>query len=156
MMKIIAFVFCLFVIHANGQSIERSVIGSSGGSFSNSNLNVQWTIGETVVSTLSAGSILLTQGFHQYNSNSSSIVSILHSNIEVYPNPTENLLHFKMNNSIEMAEITMTDINGKTVKTELWNTMDSHTIDISNLAPGVYHANIKIGNSFGIVKICKL
>lgn len=156
MMKIIAFVFCLFAIHANGQSIERSVIGSSGGGFNNSNINVQWTIGETVVTTAVVGSQMLSQGFHQYYSNSSSNVSILHGNIKAYPNPTENRLNLSIENSNETGFITMTDINGKTVKTETWNTVEVFSMDLSTLAPGVYHAKIQIGNSVGIVKICKL
>lgn len=156
MMKIIAFVFCLFAIQANGQSIERSVIGSSGGGFNNSNINVQWTIGETVVATSSAGSQILSQGFHQYYSNSSANVSILHGNIKAYPNPTENVLNLSIENSNETGIITMTDINGKTVKTETWNTVEEFSMDLSLLAPGVYHAKIQIGNSVGIVKICKM
>ena len=41
------------------------VIGSSGGSFSNLNYNLSFTIGEISTETLQASNVILTQGFHK-------------------------------------------------------------------------------------------
>jgi len=50
-----------------GQTIQNSVISSTGGSASASNVKMDYTIGETVIETFSAGGHTLTQGFHQTN-----------------------------------------------------------------------------------------
>ena len=49
----------------NAQSIERQVIAASGNFDTTANLQVSWTLGETVIETFSNSSITLTQGFQQ-------------------------------------------------------------------------------------------
>lgn len=67
MMKKILFATLLASMMVNAQSLERQVIGSSGTSFSNATAQLDFTVGELAVSTLSNGSNDLTQGFHQTN-----------------------------------------------------------------------------------------
>ncbi len=69
-MKTGTFVLILFLIglsahNLSAQSIERSVIGSSGFSYSGPTFQADCTTGETVIATFSGGSVILTQGFHQ-------------------------------------------------------------------------------------------
>ncbi len=47
------------------QTLERSVIGSSGTTLSNANASLDFTVGELAVATLSNGTTTLNQGFHQ-------------------------------------------------------------------------------------------
>ena len=46
-------------------SLERQVIGSSGGFSSSGGINLSATTGEAVIQTASSGTIVLTQGFQQ-------------------------------------------------------------------------------------------
>ncbi len=45
----------------------QEVVSTAGESKSNSGYEISWTIGESVINTLSTGNIILTQGFHRRN-----------------------------------------------------------------------------------------
>lgn len=47
------------------QTLERTVIGSSGTTLSNASVSLDFTVGELMVTTLSNGTTTLNQGFHQ-------------------------------------------------------------------------------------------
>ncbi|WP_299680332.1 hypothetical protein [uncultured Tenacibaculum sp.] len=65
-MKQFLFIIILLITSSlSSQTIERTVIGSSGTTFSNANASMNFTIGELVVTTNSNGTIILNQGFHQ-------------------------------------------------------------------------------------------
>ena len=53
------------VLDASAQNISRKVVASTGGTFSNSQNMVTFTIGETMVQTLSSSNSMITQGFQQ-------------------------------------------------------------------------------------------
>ena len=66
MKKILILVLVLFFIeNSKAQSIERQVIGSSGTTLSNASVNLDFTIGELVVTTITDGVTIISQGFHQ-------------------------------------------------------------------------------------------
>lgn len=66
-MKKLLFLCVLSVALTQAQSLERQVIGSSGTSFSNASAQIDFTVGELVVTTITDGTNELTQGFHQTN-----------------------------------------------------------------------------------------
>jgi len=76
----------------------QTVISSAGKTTINGNYNVSWTVGETVINTLSAGGTILTQGFHQ-----PLLIEILPTGLEkgllldmiAYPNPAFDKVLFK-------------------------------------------------------------
>ncbi|PHS03672.1 MAG: hemagglutinin protein [Kordia sp.] len=95
MKKILILILVLFFIeNTKAQSIERQVIGSSGTTLSNASVNLDFTVGELAVTTMSNGSIILTQGFHQ----GSFLLSVKISPIaklqgaSLNPNPGEEAL----------------------------------------------------------------
>ncbi|WP_299605450.1 hypothetical protein [uncultured Aquimarina sp.] len=55
----------LFFSALSSQTIERTVIGSSGTTLSNASVSLDFTVGELMVTTLSNGTTTLNQGFHQ-------------------------------------------------------------------------------------------
>ena len=57
--------FIISTIFSFAQSIDREVISSSGDSFEGPNGSVSWTVGEIATETLTDGTFILTQGFHQ-------------------------------------------------------------------------------------------
>ena len=64
--QILIFSNCLFLKQvANCQTLSPSVLPSAGGYYSASNGSLSWTLGETVIPTLTAGGNMLTQGFQQ-------------------------------------------------------------------------------------------
>ena len=69
-MKNLLLLFCLISTtqYLAAQSISRSVLPSHGGNYTDSNLQVSYTIGETFTQTLSTNDVIATQGFQQPDS----------------------------------------------------------------------------------------
>ena len=59
------YIFMPFLFFLSFSVSAQTVISSAGKTTINGNYNVSWTVGETVINTLSAGGTILTQGFHQ-------------------------------------------------------------------------------------------
>lgn len=51
------------------QTLERSVIGTTGSSSTAGNIHISSTVGEAVIQTGQSGSFILTQGFQQPDAN---------------------------------------------------------------------------------------
>jgi len=62
---IISLVTILIPFLITAQSVSPEVISSSGDYFEGANASLSWTLGEIATETLSAGDIILTQGFQQ-------------------------------------------------------------------------------------------
>jgi hypothetical protein len=75
----------------SAQMPVRSVVGSSGGSSTAGDVNMSYTVGESVITTLTAGNMTLTQGFQQPDElDEISAVNEFGSRfyaISVFPNP---------------------------------------------------------------------
>jgi len=59
------FVFVLLATASGAQQLTPTVIASAGASFQAATFSIDYTLGETFITTLSNGSNILTQGFHQ-------------------------------------------------------------------------------------------
>lgn len=157
---IISLLFCGYTTTA--QSIERQVIGSTGGTATAGNVIVTSTVGEVAVATASTSSILLTQGYQQ--AADSSLVSISEiediANMKLYPNPTTNSAKLEITanfNSVAMVTVYASD--GKLIRSNslsLTSRVESTTqIDLSNQASGVYLIRIT-GKNNSFVKTMRL
>jgi hypothetical protein len=87
-----------------------------------------------------------------------SLVSVgvndnLLSNIRVYPNPTNGILNFNFAGE-QVQTIKIVDITSKTIL-EKTNVSQSETIDISNLANGLYLVVVKTDKEIISSKILK-
>lgn len=66
MIRIILLTFCLVApLFSKAQSLSASVLATSGGNETISNLHLSWTFGEAVINTLSNENFILTSGFQQ-------------------------------------------------------------------------------------------
>ena len=94
----------------------QTVISSAGKTTINGNYNVSWTVGETVINTLSAGGTILTQGFHQ-----PLLIEILPTGLEkgllldmiAYPNPAFDKVLFKGGDPSGIYHVRVVDKLGK-------------------------------------------
>lgn len=92
------YIFMPFLFLLSFSVSAQTVISSAGKTTINGNYNVSWTVGETVINTLSAGGTILTQGFHQ-----PLLIEILPTGLEkgllldmiAYPNPAFDKVLFK-------------------------------------------------------------
>ena len=68
------------------------------------------------------------------------------SSVKIYPNPVKNTLHVS-GNTIETVDVY--SINGKHI---LSQQLSTQTIDVSNLANGMYFVNLKDANGNTAIK----
>ena len=84
-----------------------------------------------------------------------STQSFFANNFSIYPNPANNVLNLSVKNGLSINEITMVDINGRTVKT-INNSFDSEMeINVSDLTSGVYMLNVKTEDGVATSKFIK-
>jgi len=136
------------------QSIERQVIGSTGGTATAGSLTVTSTVGEMAVTTGTSSNIILTQGFQQASSTTVSIEELgIKADYNLFPNPTTNIatLAIKAENINSTATVQVFSLAGKLISTQslsLSSGIESKLrLDVSNQAAGAYLVRITDSNS---------
>ncbi|MFA7275146.1 MAG: T9SS type A sorting domain-containing protein [Crocinitomicaceae bacterium] len=115
----------------------QEVVSSQGGSYSNANGNVDFTIGEVIINTGTDGQNYITQGFHQTNWNFLGLEDFAPSYVAtIFPNPTEDILNIRAS-IFENVTYSLYDATGKLVLQNIL--VGSETpIQVSHIAPGSY------------------
>jgi len=135
-----------------GQMIAPQLVASGGG-VSN---EMEWSVGETVISTYAVSGFMLTQGFHQSNITvvPVDVFEIPEFDVQVYPNPVMNTLFISLSElPNEALEMEFYDLNGKTILRSKLNAVSAE-IDASTWASGVYLLRIKMTDN--VVKTWKV
>ena len=147
---------CLIPVGLAAQSLDRTVL-SNGGNFQTdpqNTLTLSSTIGEPVVMTQTATTLLLTQGFQQPDAEIVTSVAVTaNGNLEsgVWPNPFENQLNiwFNSGKSRDLI-ISLTDMAGRKVLADreinVTQGSSSCTIQLSGFAAGIYLLRIQGAN----------
>tara|TARA_B110000263_G_C14814808_1_gene288072 strand:+ start:34 stop:498 length:465 start_codon:yes stop_codon:yes gene_type:complete len=153
-MKKLFFLLIFSPLFVLGQVTSPSLISSSGDSYSNSNLNMDFSIGEVVIETHQNNEIL-TQGFHQGVLKIQTGVSELDFVTKVYPNPTTNIVIVELEKDIS-GEILIYDINGKLMISDKLDNERIKQFDFSKFSQGNYLLHINIKDKLDIYKIQKI
>jgi Secretion system C-terminal sorting domain len=143
MRYIIGIFFIAVVTSGFAQSLERSVVSTSGGFVNPSVMSLEYTIGETAVGYFSNSSLSITEGFNQSSPDQSSSVKDLSmiQGLLLYPNPAQNLLTIE---TVETVSVRVIDITGKEVISAFSILANgSETIAIDQLASGIYFLRSK-------------
>ncbi|HNW51355.1 MAG TPA: T9SS type A sorting domain-containing protein [Prolixibacteraceae bacterium] len=87
-------IFSLFPFLGISEVLAQEVLSSGGSTYKGSTVQLDWTVGEPIVETISSGSGALTQGFHQGNLTVTAIDQMTLGGIQlkVYPNPVSDQL----------------------------------------------------------------
>jgi hypothetical protein len=123
-----------------GQLYAQEVISSNGGSYKGSAVQVDWTIGEPVISTLTSGTNILTQGFHQSNLTVTAVdqPAISPITLKVYPNPvSEQLLLETGKGEKQRFSLKLFDITGKLLLQQAVK-QSVETVNMQVYVPGNY------------------
>ena len=137
---IVLFFTCVFTMSA--QSLSPTVTASGGGSESHGGVSLDWTLGESSITTLSNGNMTLTQGFHQPKLVEIVGVDDYDSSIKVslYPNPViESLI---ITSEEENLSFEIYDLNGQLVR-QNEKLIGKANIDISSFVPTMYFIHIR-------------
>jgi len=137
-----------------GQVATPSVVSSSGDSYSNSSVIMDYTLGEIVVKTHTNSTTILTQGFHQGVLEVTTGVVNIDIKTKVYPNPTTNFLIVELEKNVN-ADIMVYDINGKLVIKDRLNNEQQKQLDFSFLTQGNYLLHINIADKKSVYQINK-
>lgn len=148
--------YCMLIFSINAQSIERSVISSSGISNVQSGASLEWTLGELATETFFGQSVILTQGFQQSRVWFTSVEEIQPLEIFVYPNPVNNVLVIEQP-SAKTLQVELFNLTGKkllNLKTE----KRQHEIDLHFLPSSAYTLIVSDPDLFtqSIIKLIKL
>lgn len=136
----------LGLIMASGASAQHVLI-SAGGAGTGANIEVAWTLGESLIATGTSASTIATQGFHQPPGEFSTAVVPVSANADwqLFPNPTRRLLHFTTTSS-EVHHAVVLDAVGQHVGT--WSiTGPTNTWSVDHLASGTYRLRVVDRNS---------
>ena len=151
-MKNITLILTVFLVtNLSAQTIERQLIGSLGGNFANANIDLNFSAGESVITTEASGSIILTQGFQQADLDISSVEELMTNNdILLFPNPVSSSLNIKFLNDATKngdVKILLYDNQGKLVYQQEENLNSGYgniiQLDLHHLKNGLYFIHIK-------------
>ena len=117
------------------QTIQPSVVNNTGGSFENTEMLIEWSLGEMSITTISNAAHLVTQGFLQPNLEKQvgTEAIAIEADILAFPNPVTDYLYLSAKNS-DKWQIEIFDVVGKMIiRTDFQPKLDLHS-----LKPGLY------------------
>lgn len=161
-----------FVISMEAQTINNNVIASGGTTLKKGNVQLEYTLGETCINTLSSSTNKITQGFHQPNilvariANSELPESVFETNsssekiaedlsLNIFPNPTTDFVNITSESTDEI-NLTLIDASGKIIQ-NLKHNSNQTQIDFTRLNSGTYFivAQSENGTSRNTFKVIK-
>ncbi|HRC33067.1 MAG TPA: T9SS type A sorting domain-containing protein [Bacteroidia bacterium] len=172
-MKKINLIFILFVsaFTSNAQTIQRSVIGSAGGTTTAGSITLSSTVGETFTNKLTTANGSIKQGFQQGNiliariantelpATISEAKTIAPEKVEtelmlnIFPNPTTDFVNIATETD-EQINLTVIDAQGKIIK-QLQHSSTQTQIDFTQLTAGTYFIVAQSANSRNTYKVIK-
>lgn len=157
---------CFFfpiLCYGQGYGLCMQVVANTGGSGTQGNYSVSWTVGELVTATLTGTDHKVTQGFHQpdvctpvstWNPDLESL------GIEIFPNPCTSFLSIRYTDSGNSSlGLEIFDVLGHRVQQPMRLDLPEGTlIDASAWQPGIYFLQIKdnFSNSTATLRVVRL
>jgi len=148
MKKLLLLFVLISSFRTTAQSLSPDVIATAGTSFNDGTSQLDWTMGEPFTSSFSAGSDVLTQGFHQPNLLATSINNVeTNYSLLVYPNPSIDYIQLQFQNLKETVTVDLLSSDGKLLQSSLVNTASELQMDMSKYAAGAYLLSVKDSHS---------
>jgi len=121
-------------------------------------LNGVWEIGTGTVS-LQVRDIANPGNIISTTANITTLATVgvndnIAKNISVYPNPTANEVTINLNNATSFNNLLLTNLNGQVIKNMNMDNKTIATIDLTDLAKGLYH--IRLTNEAGQIMSSQL
>lgn len=139
--SIFSFTLIIFsYLQSEAQINPSQVISNSGGTFSNANYTMDFTIGEIVIDEIGNGA-KFTQGFHQGDLAIITSIEEIDFLIKLYPNPTISSFTIEFNEP-QTVQLILSDENGKIITQETINNQIAKSYDVSNLSQGNYFLTV--------------
>ena len=156
-MNKLVYIILFLLFFVAGNTTAQTVVSANGGTATAAGTQISWTIGEPVTTTVSDGSNILTQGFHQSKLTVTAIndIQIAGVEIKVYPNPTSDYVTVHFNKVAEKPVYLLFDLSGRLMEQKNIESNDAK-IDMTRYAGGSYILKLNNGRqplqSFKIIK----
>lgn len=149
MKRLILIGFSLISLSVFCQSLSNKLIVTTGDSFKNNSIKLDWSMGEILTETYANSEIALTQGFHQETylmSTENNEVSDINIEINVYPNPTTALVNLQTSgNTYQNLMYRLVDLQGKILLEKSFSA-SIETINLDNFSSNFYVIEILTKN----------
>ncbi len=139
MKKFLIIISILTVSFAYGQTtVKKSSISTSGGSYTNTNTTLLFTVGEIVIQEKTTGNIHISEGFIGPDINGVTGIEDYDElyGLHVYPNPVQTDLQIQLPAN-GTYEVHLFDLTGKELINRKINDM-TMTLNLSRLPASVY------------------
>jgi len=141
----------------------------SNGTASDADLQLEWSIGEALITTHQTDFGLLTEGFiqpripdaelfHEFNLETTILLSQF--SMEVFPNPVNDFFTLKLNQPNEaLSYISILDMTGKVLHHEVMSEgTQQQELDMNNFPSGLYliryiSPQLKLSKSVKVLKV---
>lgn len=118
------------------QTTAQEIISSSGDSYSNNQVQLDFTLGQIINSTSTSSNVIVTQGFHQtFDETIPLKVSDSQVEFNVFPNPTDEIINIQTNYS-KGVMFTLYDLEGRKVANGEFT--EKTTLNVKTQAKGIY------------------
>lgn len=131
---------CIIAICAAAPAVAQEAIGTGGGHYASTEVQLSVNIGEPVSSTAAGSTAILTQGFEQPWADVTTTIPSPEENgaaITVYPNPTRHELFVALGRTSHGEQYSLFDAAGKLVTAGRIEA-DVHAIGMERIATGNY------------------
>lgn len=134
------FLIAFFPLHSFGQTL----IGTTGGTLSDTQNQFDFSIGEPIVADVSGLGVTYNIGFQQpYYDIFTSVLKSETSGYQIFPNPFSNAFLFEANTEIE--SYFLLDASGREVF-QSQTTGTNFEYKVSNLPKGFYQLKVQLAN----------
>ena len=83
------------------------------------------------------------------------INQVFSNKFNMYPNPVNSIVTISNKENIVLNSISISDINGRTVKQMSFDNVDSVQLNVSDLGSGIYFMNIATDSGNAVKKFIK-
>tara|TARA_B110000977_G_C11014945_1_gene469092 strand:+ start:548 stop:1018 length:471 start_codon:yes stop_codon:yes gene_type:complete len=136
-MKSLYVSICLLIpFFGLAQDNSHQLVSNSGGSFSNEDYHMDFSIGQIAIEQLGNG-MIITQGFHQGDLSIVTDVEELDFITKIYPNPTQSFFTIEFDSPQNVTAF-LSDQNGKLIFQKEIKNQSIQSFDVSDLAQGNY------------------
>ncbi|MEN8120102.1 MAG: T9SS type A sorting domain-containing protein [Bacteroidota bacterium] len=138
--KLLLFLIVIWAPVINAQE----VISTAGTEGKSSTVQLSWTIGETVIETLTNANNSLTQGMHQGKLSITAINDIQNPEFKIsaFPNPTSRFVKLVIDNDKPLdLKYILYDMNGNTLEQKQIESTET-SISMEKFVPAIYFLSI--------------
>ena len=165
------------VAYAQKGSTPLWTVAASGGTAIAGDIELSWTVGQSVTETVTKNGFMLTQGFQQgtitfveqaeNEENKTGINELQYTeaakclDVSLFPNPTKSAFNVMLasteTNEAVRTIIEIVDVGGRLVRSEVAMIIPGqpYTISVEPLQPGMYMVLLRSAEKSRVVKMMK-